>query len=58
MMPGISDHSPVVLSLHEKTHIKGTFRYYNYWTKMLGFFQTMKYARDIKICGTPLFTVV
>jgi len=57
-MPGLSDHSPILLSLHEKPHIKSLFRYYNFWAKMPGFFQTVKDAWDTNVSGTPLFIVV
>lgn len=29
--PSLSDHSPILLSLNEKPHIKSPFRYFNYW---------------------------
>ncbi|XXG79979.1 hypothetical protein AAC387_Pa09g0941 [Persea americana] len=38
LMPGLSDHSPILLSLHVKAHIKASFRYYTFWAKMPGFF--------------------
>lgn len=38
LLPGISDHSPILLSLNEKSQFKPPFRYYNYWAKMLWFF--------------------
>lgn len=58
LLPCISDHSPMLLSLSEKNHIKTPFRYYNYWAKMPGFFKTVKDAWDTNIIGTPLFIEV
>ena len=58
LMLVLSDHSPILLSLHEKPHIKSLFRYYNFWAKMPGFFQIVKDVWDMDISGTPLFIVV
>lgn len=58
LMPGNSDHSLILLSLYEKTHIKAPFRFYNFWAKMPGFFQIVKDVWDTDVSGTPLFTVV
>lgn len=58
LLPGISDHSPILLSLYEKHHIKAPLRYYNYWAKMLGFLNTVKDAWNTDIIGNPLFIVV
>ncbi|RWR83584.1 Ribonuclease H domain-containing protein [Cinnamomum micranthum f. kanehirae] len=58
LMPGISDHCPLLLSIHEKPNIKAPFRYFNYWVKMPGFFDMAQNAWNNDVCGTPLYRVV
>ena len=52
LLPSISDHAPILLSLNEQRHVKAPFRYYNYWAKMSGFFQCVNDAWTNDIYGT------
>ena len=58
LLPSISDHSPLLLTLNDRSHIKAPFRYFNYWAKIPGFNKIIKDAWADEVTGTPLFRVV
>eukprot|EP00268_Persea_americana_P005851 TRINITY_DN12021_c0_g3_i1.p1 TRINITY_DN12021_c0_g3~~TRINITY_DN12021_c0_g3_i1.p1 ORF type:complete len:434 (+),score=46.51 TRINITY_DN12021_c0_g3_i1:1707-3008(+) len=58
LLPGLSDHSPILLMLNDSIHVRSPFRYFNYLVKMPGFSTIVKQTLAGEVHGTPLFRVV
>ena len=56
--PGISDHSPIIVHINKYQRRKGrAFKFYNYWTKVGNYADTVKNIWNHNIVGTAQFQI-
>lgn len=59
LVPGLSDHSPIILKLYDKENSgPKQFRFWNWWTKKMAFVSLVQDAWQENVRGNPMFRLV
>lgn len=57
--PGISDHSPAMVYMEQKSEIMGTrFKFCNFWIKHPAYYQIVSEEWMREIDGVPMYRIV